>query len=203
MFALASGRVFPAPFAVPKWLKFVFGMLLLPLCAGAVPALFKVVSESGRATEVWVPLGAGAACWLVVFALLPKPMWIYVVGHELTHVVWSWLFGGSVKKFRASSEGGEVVVDRGGRGELDGRGDLAHGRRIAACPDRPGDVVHDPLPAQGVVLRHLHLLARHGTERLFDCQADVRAAAGRLRGPLARLPVPCPRAPPSVSVCRR
>ena len=39
-------------------------------------------------------------------------MWIYVVGHELTHVVWSWLFGGKVKKFRASSSGGEVVVTK-------------------------------------------------------------------------------------------
>ena len=112
MFPLASGRVFPAPFAVPKWLKFIFGVLLLPACAGAVPALARVVRASGGAGEVWVPLGAGAACWLVVFALLPKPMWIYVVGHELTHVVWSWLFGGKVKKFKASSSGGEVVVTK-------------------------------------------------------------------------------------------
>lgn len=97
---------------MPKWFKFILGLLLLPLCAGAVPALVKVVRLSGGASEVWVPLGAGAACWLVIFALLPKPMWIYVVGHELTHVVWSWLFGGSVKKFRASSEGGEVVVTK-------------------------------------------------------------------------------------------
>ncbi|MBI5802057.1 MAG: hypothetical protein HZA92_15205 [Verrucomicrobia bacterium] len=97
---------------MPKWLKFILGLLLLPLCAGAVPALVKVVRVSGRASEVWVPLGAGAACWLVVFALLPKPMWIYVVGHELTHVVWSWLFGGKVKKFKATSQGGEVVITK-------------------------------------------------------------------------------------------
>jgi len=32
-----------------------------------------------------VPLLAGAACWVVIFLLLPKPMWIYVFGHELTH----------------------------------------------------------------------------------------------------------------------
>lgn len=97
---------------MPKWLKFILGLLLLPLCAGALPALAKVVRLSGGASEVWVPLGAGAACWLVVFALLPKPMWIYVVGHELTHVVWSWLFGGKVKKFKATSQGGEVVITK-------------------------------------------------------------------------------------------
>ena len=97
---------------MPKWLKFILGLLLLPLCAGAVPALVRVVRVSGEASEVWVPLGAGAACWLIVFALLPKPMWIYVVGHELTHVVWSWLFGGKVKKFKATSQGGEVVLTK-------------------------------------------------------------------------------------------
>ena len=97
---------------MPKWLTFILGLLLLPLCAGAVPALVRVVRVSGEASEVWVPLGAGAACWLIVFALLPKPMWIYVVGHELTHVVWSWLFGGKVKKFKATSQGGEVVLTK-------------------------------------------------------------------------------------------
>ncbi len=97
---------------MPKWLKFILGILLLPVCAGALPALARVVRVSGGASEVWVPLGAGAACWLVVFSLLPKPMWIYVVGHELTHVVWSWLFGGKVKKFKATSQGGEVVITK-------------------------------------------------------------------------------------------
>jgi hypothetical protein len=103
---------FPALSGVLKWLKFVVGLLLLPLCAGAVPTLAKVVRACGGATEVWVPLGAGAACWLAIFTLLPKPMWVYVVGHELTHVVWSWLFGGKVKKFRASASGGEVIVTK-------------------------------------------------------------------------------------------
>ncbi|MDB6057897.1 MAG: hypothetical protein JWO95_1741 [Verrucomicrobiales bacterium] len=55
---------------------------------------------------------AGAACWVVVFVLLPKPMWVYVVGHELTHAVWTWVFGGKVKKFKATSEGGHVIVTK-------------------------------------------------------------------------------------------
>lgn len=112
MIELDSRPALPAVSAVPKWLKFILGLLLLPLCAGALPALVRVVRVSGGASEVWVPLGAGAACWLVVFALLPKPMWIYVVGHELTHVVWSGFFGGKVKKFKATSQGGEVVVTK-------------------------------------------------------------------------------------------
>ena len=97
-----------------KWAKFFIALLLLPLCVGAAHALFLVLhaSAGGRGELVWVPLLAGAACWLVVFLMLPKPMWLYVVGHELTHVVWVWLFGGNVKKFKASSEGGHVVVTK-------------------------------------------------------------------------------------------
>jgi len=98
--------------AVRKWLKFFVAILLLPVCVGAAMALWKVLCVSGRADVVWVPLLAGAACWLVIFLLLPKPMWIYVFGHELTHALWAWLFGGQLKKLKVSSGGGHVVLSR-------------------------------------------------------------------------------------------
>jgi len=97
---------------VLKWIKFIIAILLLPVCAGAAMALWKVLCASGAADEVWVPLLAGAACWLVIFLLLPKPMWIYVFGHELTHALWAWLFGGQLKKLKVSSAGGHVVVSK-------------------------------------------------------------------------------------------
>ncbi|MBI3191531.1 MAG: hypothetical protein HYZ36_02620, partial [Pedosphaera parvula] len=39
-------------------------------------------------------------------------MWLYVVGHEMTHALWTWLFGGRVKSLKATSKGGQVVVTR-------------------------------------------------------------------------------------------
>jgi hypothetical protein len=71
-----------------------------------------VMRACGGSDATLVPIAAGAACWLVIFLLLPKPMWLYVVGHELTHAIWVWLFGGSVRKFKATSGGGHVVVDK-------------------------------------------------------------------------------------------
>lgn len=97
---------------MPKWVKTIVAVMLLPLCIGATKALALVFQASGPADTVWVPMLAGAACWLVVFILLPKPMWIYVVGHELTHALWTWVFGGRVKKFKAGSDGGHVVVTK-------------------------------------------------------------------------------------------
>jgi hypothetical protein len=95
-----------------KLCKVLVAILLLPVCVGAGWALWRVVRESGNADTIWVAILSGAGCWLVIYLLLPKPMWIYVVGHELTHAVWTWLLGGQVKRFNASSQGGHVVVTK-------------------------------------------------------------------------------------------
>jgi hypothetical protein len=39
-------------------------------------------------------------------------MRLYIFGHELTHVLWTWIFGGKVQKFKATADGGHVVVTR-------------------------------------------------------------------------------------------
>jgi Peptidase M50B-like len=97
---------------VPKWIKLIIAILLLPVCAGAAMTLWKVLRASGGADITWIPFLAGAACWCVIFFLLPKPMWIYVFGHELTHALWTWLFGGRVKKMKVTSKGGHVVISK-------------------------------------------------------------------------------------------
>jgi len=97
---------------MPKWCKTIVALLLLPACVGAAKTLWLILRASGEADTVWVGLSAGAACWLVIYWLLPKPMWIYVFGHELTHAIWTWLMGGKVKRFKATSQGGSVVVTK-------------------------------------------------------------------------------------------
>ncbi len=97
---------------MPKWIKFIIAVCLLPVCGGAVMALLKVLRAAGNADTTWIPFLGGVACWCVIFFLLPKPMWIYVFGHELTHALWTWLFGGKVKKMKVTSSGGHVVVTK-------------------------------------------------------------------------------------------
>ncbi|HEY5297807.1 MAG TPA: hypothetical protein VIK59_07765 [Verrucomicrobiae bacterium] len=97
---------------MPKWIKFILAILLLPICLGSAMALWKVLRASGSADTTWIPFLAGAACWMVIFFLLPKPMWIYVFGHEFTHVLWTWLFGGKVKKMKVASSGGHVIISK-------------------------------------------------------------------------------------------
>jgi len=97
---------------MPKWVKMIIAILLLPICVGAAQALWLVIQHSGSADTTWVPLLAGAGCWIVIYLFLPKPMWIYVLGHELTHAVWAWLFGGQVKKIKVTSTGGHVHITK-------------------------------------------------------------------------------------------
>ena len=97
---------------MPKWVKLILAILLLPICVGAAQALWLVIQHSGSADTTWIPLLAGAGCWIVIFLFLPKPMWIYVLGHELTHAVWAWLFGGQVKKIKVTSSGGHVHITK-------------------------------------------------------------------------------------------
>lgn len=104
----AAGKLCP----VLKWLKFTVAVLLLPACAGAVVALGRVFQASAGADTTWVPLAGGAVCWIGAYLLLPKPMLVYVFGHELTHALWALAMGSRVKKFKASSRGGHVVISR-------------------------------------------------------------------------------------------
>jgi hypothetical protein len=99
-------------FRVPKWCKTIIAILLLPVCVGATKALLLVIEKSGAATTTWVPFIAGVGCWLSIYILLPRPTWVYVFGHELTHAFWAWLFGAQVKKFKASSSGGHVLITK-------------------------------------------------------------------------------------------
>lgn len=95
-----------------KRAKTLIAVLLLPLCFGAVTTLVRVFRASGQADTIWIAFLGGAACWLVIYLLLPRPMLLYVFGHELTHALWTWLFWGKVKKFKVSSGGGHVVITR-------------------------------------------------------------------------------------------
>lgn len=97
---------------MPKWVKLLIAIALLPVCAGAAKALWVVLRAGYGADTVWVPILAGAACWMVIFFVLPKPMLIYVFGHELTHALWTWLFGGKVKRMKVTSSGGHVIISK-------------------------------------------------------------------------------------------
>jgi hypothetical protein len=108
----------PTAWTVPtRWLKFVIALFLLPLCAIFTQTFFTVFTRATVTQRLWAGeefwfFSLGAVLWLIAFFGLPRPMVIYVFGHELTHALWVVLMGGRVSRFRVAREGGHIVTDR-------------------------------------------------------------------------------------------
>lgn len=99
-----------------KLLKFVIALALAPLVAGEVWTLIdlaRAAVPAGPWREGWaISFGAGFATWFVIFFLLPRTMWLYVLGHEFTHALAAMLAGGKISSFQVSAKGGHVITDR-------------------------------------------------------------------------------------------
>ena len=93
-----------------RFLKMMIGMVLLPLVAAVGWTLLDLsrLLWTGREWgEPWFwALGGGFAGWLLIWLLLPRPLWVYVLGHELTHALAVYLHGGKVHQFKVTSAGG-------------------------------------------------------------------------------------------------
>jgi hypothetical protein len=127
-----TGRIKVPPYVVPtrrgsatmtslmiptRWLKFVFAIFLLPVCAILTQTFFTVFARATIAQRLWTAepfwfFSLGALLWLIAFIGLPRPILLYVFGHELTHAIWVWLMGGRVTRFRVGRDGGHVVTNR-------------------------------------------------------------------------------------------
>jgi hypothetical protein len=99
-----------------RWLKQVIAFFLVPIAWVLTRAFFSSFSEAAIHQTFWASeefwfFSLGALLWLIAFFGLPKPMWVYVFGHELSHAVWVWLMGGRVTQFRVSRHGGHVMTD--------------------------------------------------------------------------------------------
>jgi hypothetical protein len=100
-----------------KWVKFIFAVFLLPMCGVLTQTFFTAFARATVTQRLWTGeefwfFSLGAVLWLIAFFGLPRPMLIYVFGHELTHAVWVWLMGGRVNQFRVGADGGHVVTTK-------------------------------------------------------------------------------------------
>ena len=98
-------------------LKFLVGLLLVPVNLVVVSATFRLLAGFDPQTSGWHPLSlrwltAGFLLWLFIFITMPRPMRTYVLGHELTHAVWALLMGARVSRLRVSARGGSVTVSK-------------------------------------------------------------------------------------------
>lgn len=85
------------------------GALLLPVLAGAGLSAWDAARGFGGFGPLW-PALAGVAAYGACQLILPRPITLYVFGHELTHALAALLSGYRVRSFSVSSRGGEVTL---------------------------------------------------------------------------------------------
>lgn len=95
-----------------RYIKILLGLALVPACLGFTRQLgATLISVSYKPDAPYVFLAGGLA-YLVVHLLFKKPIFTYVIGHELTHALFAILSGGSVKSLQAGERGGRVTVTK-------------------------------------------------------------------------------------------
>lgn len=105
---------------VPKSLvKFIIGLFLLPLAWILTKTFIQAFTTSLHhgllATQSFGCFAAGALLFGILYFIIPQQalMIPYVLGHEVTHAIWVWIFGGKVANhFHVSEDGGHVMTDR-------------------------------------------------------------------------------------------
>ena len=110
--AASSSHVIPL-----WWLNSVIALFLLPLAWISTKSFFTCFSQAAFQHRFWTSeefwfFGLGTVLWTIAFFGLPRPLWIYVFGHELTHAVWVWAMGGRVSKFHVTSDGGHIITNK-------------------------------------------------------------------------------------------
>jgi hypothetical protein len=114
----AGARGGRGPRTIPLvWLNTVIAFFLLPpawISTRTFFTCFRVAAVHHRfwASEEFWFFGLGAVLWVITFFGLPRPLVLYVFGHELTHALWVWMMGGRVSAFRVTREGGHIVSDK-------------------------------------------------------------------------------------------
>lgn len=114
--SLAAAPTLPA--TVPtRWVKFVVALFLLPPAWVLTQTFFGAFARVTLQHHFWATeefwfFALGLVIWLGAFFGLPRPLWIYVFGHELTHVLWVWMMGGRVSQFKITRHGGHILSDR-------------------------------------------------------------------------------------------
>jgi hypothetical protein len=101
----------------------IYGLFLLGPAWVLTQTFFGLFSQASVKRPFWSGeefwfFSLGAALWLLWFIGSfwamggPRPLRVYVFGHELTHAIWVWLCGGKVyEKQWWSREGGYIVTD--------------------------------------------------------------------------------------------
>lgn len=98
---------------IRKLVRFFIGALFIPVAVATTRAFFLSLGDlSHYSRHLFIIAMCGFATYTVFHMVVMKPMGLYTWGHEVVHVLATWLSGGRVTSFSASSEGGKVTTTK-------------------------------------------------------------------------------------------
>lgn len=93
-------------------IKLIIGILAAPLAYSVTLAFYEnciLIKEIARDFNYFI---WGIVIYVILHLLFYKPTYLYVLGHEAVHAGVAWLFGGKIKSFKVSEDGGSVGTDK-------------------------------------------------------------------------------------------
>jgi len=93
-------------------MKYVIGLFLLPFTIGFSKAFYAQLSTVAYLGPKMPLFLWGIVIYMLTHILIWKPMYIYTFGHEVVHVVATWICGGHVTSFNVSRAGGSVTTSK-------------------------------------------------------------------------------------------
>lgn len=97
---------------ITRFLRFILGILLLPFSIGVSAALYGQLGNVHALSNYQLFFLYGIGTYIVIHLVFYRPVFPYVFGHELMHAISTWVSGGKVKSFKATSKGGEVKATK-------------------------------------------------------------------------------------------
>ncbi|MCX6758069.1 MAG: hypothetical protein NTZ44_04285 [Candidatus Nomurabacteria bacterium] len=95
-----------------KLLKIIIALLLIPFCISSIYTIGEVISYNNILSITYAMIVVGIFVWVLVYHFFPEPKRFYILGHELTHAIWSLSFGGKIKGISVKSTGGETLITK-------------------------------------------------------------------------------------------
>jgi hypothetical protein len=100
-----------------KLIKFIAGILLLPVCMAISKTVWALLMAIHPESQWMLPapaiaLLAGLLLWLVLYYTLPRPVRSYILAHELTHALWGALMGASIHSIDVKQDHGSVTLSK-------------------------------------------------------------------------------------------
>lgn len=95
-----------------KLVRFFLGICLIPVSIGLIIGIGRVLYKWDISVKEQFMFLLGFLSYIVIHVLFYRPIILHVFGHEITHALVNWIFGGKLKSLQVSEKGGSVSVDK-------------------------------------------------------------------------------------------